>query len=168
MSGKAMNRSIRQQKPSSQRRGGAGKGLRVPAAREVYAAAIADSAELMAAVDALDAEVWVASNISAMRCDVPTDEAFTLLLLDLIDEAQRDGRTSCLVLLKAIASVGPREVAGPAARAAKRLAGRGKGSRGAAGADSSPLPSWIGLLGQARVGARSGGHDGLCRGAGIP
>jgi hypothetical protein len=153
VSGQTMNRSIRQQKPSSQRRGGgAGKGLRVPAAREVYAAAIAGSAELMAAVDALDAELWVASNISAMRCDVPTDEAFTLLLLDLIDEAERDGRTSCLVLLKAIASVGPREVAGPAARAAKRLAGRGRGSRGAVVADSPPLPSWIDLLGQATAG----------------
>jgi hypothetical protein len=64
----------------------------------------------MAAADALDAEVWVASNISAMRVDVPSDEAFTVLLLDLIDEAERDGRASCAVLLAALAAVGPREV----------------------------------------------------------
>jgi hypothetical protein len=118
----------------------------------VYAAAIADSAELMAAADALDAEVWVASNISAMRIDVPTDEAFTVLLLDLIDEAERDGRASCAVLLAAMAAMGPREVAGAAGAAADRVTGRAGRRRGTTVEAEVPLPSWIGLLGRATVG----------------
>jgi hypothetical protein len=114
---------------------------------------ISDSAELMAAADALDAEVWVASNISAMRVDVPSDEAFTVLLLDLIDEAERDGRASCAVLLAALAAVGPREVAAAAGAAAARVTGRGGRRRGAAAAESGEsLPSWLGLLGRATVG----------------
>jgi hypothetical protein len=113
---------------------------------------IADSAELMAAADALDAEVWVASNISAMRTDAPTDEAFTVLLLDLIDEAERDGRAGCAVLLTAIATVGPREVAGAAGAAASRVTGRAGRRRGATTEAEVPLPPWTGLLGKATVG----------------
>lgn len=126
--------------------------MRVPEAGEVYAAAIADSAELMSAADALDAEIWVASNISAMRVDVPTDEAFALLLLDLIDEAERDGRAGCAVLLAAMAAVGPREVGGAAGAAAGRVTGRVGRRRGTAGEADVPLPSWFGLLGQATAG----------------
>ncbi len=107
---------------------------------------------MMAAADALDAEVWVASNISAVRVDVPTDEAFTLLLLDLIDEAERDGRVSCAVLLTAIAAVGPRQVAGPAGAAAGRLTGQVGRSRGTAAEADVPLPSWVDLLGRSTVG----------------
>jgi hypothetical protein len=107
---------------------------------------------LVAAVDALDAEVWVASNISAMRADVPTDEAFTLLLLDLIDEAEQDGRASCAALLTAIAAVGPRDVAGPAGAAAGRLAGQVGRPRGATAEADASLPSWVDLLGRATVG----------------
>ncbi len=122
--------------------------MRVPEAGEVYDAVIADSAELMTATDALDAEVWVASNISAMRIDVPTDEAFTVLLLDLIDEAERDGRAGCAVLLAAMAAVGPREVGGAAGAAVGRVGRR----RGTTVEDDVPLPSWFGLLGRATAG----------------
>jgi hypothetical protein len=146
-------RSSRQRLVSQRRgRGGAGKRLRVPEAGEVYAAVIADSAELLTAADALDAEIWVASNISAMRVDVPTDEAFTLLLLDLVDEAERDGRAGCAVLLTVMAAMGPREVAGAAGAAAGRLTGRGGRRRGTPGEADVPLPSWSGLLGQATAG----------------
>ncbi|MEU5943790.1 hypothetical protein ABZ807_32605 [Micromonospora sp. NPDC047548] len=148
-SGRASRRGLPAQRPG---RGGPSRRLRVPEARAAYAGAIADCAELMAAADALDAEVWVASNISAMRSDVPTDEAFTVLLLDLIDEAERDGRTGCAVLLTAIAAVGPREVAGAAGAAASRVTGRAGRRRGAAAEAEVPLPSWTGLLGKATVG----------------
>jgi len=127
-SGRASRRGLSAQRPG---RGGPGRRLRVPEARAAYAAAIADSAALLAATDALDAEVWVASNISAMRSEVPTDEAFTVLLLDLIDEAERDGRAGCAVLLTAIAAVGPREVAKAAGVAAGRVTGRTGRRRGA-------------------------------------
>jgi hypothetical protein len=115
---------------------------------------IADSTELMAAADALDAEVWVASNISAMRTDAPTDEAFTVLLLDLIDEAERDGSAGCAVLLAALAAVGSREAAKAAGAAANRVTGRASRRRGtgAAAEVEVPLPHWLGLLGRATVG----------------
>jgi hypothetical protein len=118
----------------------------------VYAAVIADSAELLTATDALDAEIWVASNISAMRVDVPTDEAFTLLLLDLIDEAEGAGRAGCAVLLAVMAAAGPREVAGAAGAAAGRVTGRVGRRRGTTVEADAPLPSWLGLLGQATAG----------------
>jgi hypothetical protein len=146
-------RASRQGLPSQRRsRAGHAKRLRVPEARAAYTAAIADSAELMAADDALDAEIWVASNISAMRIDVPTDEAFTVLLLDLIDEAERDGRASCVVLLAAMAAVGPREVAGAAGAAANRVTGRASRRRRTIAEADVSLPSWTGLLGRATVG----------------
>jgi hypothetical protein len=148
-SGRASRRGLPAQRPG---RGGPSRQLRVPEARAAYAAAIADSAELMAAADALDAEVWVASNIFAMRTDVPTDEAFTGLLFDLIDEAERDGRAGCAVLLTAIAAAGPREVAGAADAAASRVTGRASRRRGATAEAEVPLPSWTGLLGKATVG----------------
>ncbi|GAA2216687.1 hypothetical protein GCM10010429_44850 [Micromonospora olivasterospora] len=146
---RASRRGLPAQRPG---RGSPGRRLRVPEARAAYAAAIADSAALLAAADALDAEVWVASNISAMRSDVPTDEVFTVLLLDLIDEAERDGRAGCAVLLTAIAAVGPREVAGAAGAAAGRVTGRAGRRHGATAAAEAPLPPWTGLLGKATVG----------------
>lgn len=148
-SGRASRRGRLAQRPG---RGGPGRRLRVPEARAAYAAVIADSPELMAAADALDAEVWVASNISAMRTDVPADEAFTVLLLDLIDEAERDGRAGCAVLLAAMAAVGPREVAGAADAAASRVTGRASRRCGAAAEAEVPLPPWTGLLGRTTVG----------------
>src|SRR5262249_7455208 len=147
MGGRARSERVSRQGLPSQRRGRGGpgrRGLRVPDAREVYAAAITDSAELMAATDALDAEVWGASTISAMRVDVPTDEVFTLLLLDLIDEAERDGRASCAVLLTAMAAVGPREVAEVAGAAARRMTGRVGRPRGSVAEADAPLPRWLG------------------------
>lgn len=65
----------------------------------------------MAAADASDVEAWVASTISATRIDEPTDEAFAVLLLDLTDEAKRDGRANCAVLPASMATAGPRRVA---------------------------------------------------------
>ena len=79
MGGRAKSGRVGRNGVPAQRRGrgGPARRLRVPEARDIYAAAITDSVELMAAADALDAEVWVASNVSAMRVDVPSDEAFT-------------------------------------------------------------------------------------------
>jgi hypothetical protein len=154
MGGRAGGGRAGRQGLPSQRRGRAGpaKRLRVPEARELYSGVIADSAELMVAADALDAEIWVASNISAMRSDVPTDEAFTVLLLDLIEEAEREGGTGCAILLTAMAAVGPREVAEAAGAAASRVTDRsGRHRRTVADADA-PLPSWISLLGRATAG----------------
>jgi hypothetical protein len=87
-----------------------------------------------------------------MRVDVPSDEALTVLLLDLIDEAERDGRTGCAVLLAALAAVGPREVAGAAGAAAGRVTGRGGKRRAVVAEAEVPLPRWLGLLGRATVG----------------
>ena len=58
MGGRASSRRASRQGLSSQRlgRGGPGRRLRVPEARELYAAAIADSTDLVVAADALDAE----------------------------------------------------------------------------------------------------------------
>jgi hypothetical protein len=121
--------------------------LRLPGLREVYDAVIAACADLEAAADALDAELWLAANVCAVRTSAPDDEAFHLAMLDLIDEAERDGRRQCLLLLRAMAAAGPHGLGEPATRAARRLTDRAApGTDGTAG-----LPDWIEALGETTV-----------------
>jgi hypothetical protein len=109
---------------------------------------IGSCAELAAAADALDAELWLAGTVGALQGNAPTGEAFHLAMLDLIDEAERDGRADCLLLVQTMAAVGPQEVAEHAGRAAGRLAGRAARQPEAAVAG----PRWVELLGQASAG----------------
>lgn len=122
--------------------------LRLPGLREVYDAVLAASADLQVAADALDAELWLAANVCGIRTEAPDDDAYHLAMLDLIDEAERDGRPQCLLLLRAMAAVGPPGLGEPATRAAQRLAS--KSARG--GVDGTAgLPVWVDTLGETTV-----------------
>jgi hypothetical protein len=90
------------------------RALRLPGLRDVYDAVLAGSADLAAAADALDAELWLAANVCAIRATAPDDDGYRLAMLDLIDEAGRDGRRQCLVLLQTMAAAGPIGLAEPA------------------------------------------------------
>ncbi len=121
--------------------------LRLPGLREVYDAVVAACADLEAAADALDAELWLAANVCAIRAEAPDDEVFHLAMLDLIDEAERDGRRQCLLLLRTLAAAGPHGLGEPATRAAGRLT-----DRAAPGADGTAgLPVWVDALGETTV-----------------
>jgi len=118
--------------------------LRLPGLQEVYDAVIAGCADLAAAADALDAELWLAANVCAIRAEAPDNNAFHLAMLDLIDEAERDGRRQCLLLLRTMAAAGPHGLDEPATRAAGRL-----GDRAAPGAGGTAgLPVWVDALGE--------------------
>jgi hypothetical protein len=118
--------------------------LRLPGLREVYDAVIAGCAELESAADALDAELWLAANVCAIRAEAPDAQTYHLAMLDLIDEAERDGRSQCLVLLRTMAAAGPQGLGEPATRAAQRLT-----DRAAPGADGMVgLPGWVDALGE--------------------
>jgi hypothetical protein len=113
----------------------------------VYDAVIAVSAALETATDALEAELWLAANVCAIRTDAPDDDAYHLAMLDVIDEAERDGRRQCLLLLLTMAAAGPQGLDEPATRAAGRLADRtGPDSDGTAG-----LPDWVDTLGDTTI-----------------
>ncbi len=121
--------------------------LRLPGLREVYDAVIAGCAELESAADALDAELWLAANVCAIRAEAPDTQTYHLAMLDLIDEAERDGRRQCLVLLRTMAAAGPHGLGEPARRAARRLT-----DRAALGADGTVgLPGWVDTLGATTV-----------------
>jgi hypothetical protein len=110
MGGKNRGRRARAQTAPTRRptaRGRTRQVLRLPGMREVYDAVIAACADLEAAADALDAELWLAANVCAIRAEAPDDDAFHLAMLDLIDEAERDARRQCLLLLKTMAAAGP-------------------------------------------------------------
>jgi hypothetical protein len=124
-----------------------GQVLRLPGLREVYDAVIAASADLEAAADALEAELWLAANVCAIRTEAPDDEAYHLAMLDVIDEARRDGRRQCLLLLRVMAAVGPHGLGEPAARAAGRLADRSTPT----GEGGTGLPAWVDTLGETTV-----------------
>jgi hypothetical protein len=128
---------------------------------------IAGCADLETAADALDAELWLAANVWAIRAEAPDDESFDVAMLDLVDVAERDGRGRCLVLLRAMAAAGPQGPAEPAARAAERLAARtAPGADGVVG-----LPGWVdtvaapgleALLGAGSTGIRPAAPHALC------
>src|SRR5215475_2525025 len=67
-------------------RGGGRQALRLPSLREVYDAVIAGCADLESATDALDAELWLAANVCAIRAEAPDEQAYHLAMLDLVDE----------------------------------------------------------------------------------
>jgi len=102
-------------------------------------------AELETVTDALEAELWLANNVCTIRGKAPDDDAFQLAMLDLVDEAERDGRRQCLLLLRTMAAAGPQEAAEPATDAASRLTGR-MSPEAAAG-----LPEWVTELGEVTV-----------------
>ncbi|MBN1172013.1 MAG: hypothetical protein JXA67_07545 [Micromonosporaceae bacterium] len=146
MSGKSRRRSSRAGTTSTQRsaRGASRQRLRLPGLREVYDAVLAACAELSSTADALDAELWLAANVCAMRASAPDSTAFQLAMLDLVDEAERDGRDQCLLLLRVMAAVGPHGLREPVTRAAERLIHRvRRGDDGLA-----LLPGWVERLGQ--------------------
>jgi len=121
--------------------------LRLPGLRELYDAVIAGCAELESAADALDAELWLAANVCAIRAEAPDAHTYHLAMLDLVDEAERDGRRQCLVLLRTMAAAGPQGLGEPATRAARRLT-----DRAAPGADGTVgLPGWVDTLGATTV-----------------
>gem|GEM_PF-1133130 len=121
--------------------------LRLPGLREVYDAVIAGCAELETAADALDAELWLAANVCAIQAEAPGDDAFHTAMLDLIGEAERDGRRQCLLLLRAMAAAGPQGLVDPAAGAAERLA-----NRTAPEVDHRrELPKWVDTIGETAV-----------------
>lgn len=127
------------------KRGVARQRLRLPGLRDVYDAVLTACAELPSTSDALDAELWLAENVCAIRTSAPDDQAFHLAMLDLIDEAERDRRGQCLLLLRVMAAAGPLGLREPATLAAERLV-----HRGAWGNDgSAQMPGWADLLGQA-------------------
>jgi hypothetical protein len=133
-------------KPVRQAAGGAlahGR-LRLPGLREVYHAVIGSCTELLSITDALDAELWLAANICAIRTSAPDEQVYRLAMLDVIDEAERDGRRQCLLLLRAIAAAGPQGLDVPATQAAERLARRARRDETAIG-----LPGWVDTLGAA-------------------
>ena len=147
----AKNRSRRDQTQAAARRSGA-RGrtrqvLRLPGLRELYEAMIGACPQLVAVADALDAELWLAGNVCALRADAPDDQTFHLAMLDLVDEAERVGRPECLVLLRTMAAAGPWATAEPASRAAERLTRRMARDRDG----EAPLPGWLDTLGDARV-----------------
>lgn len=150
MGGKNRSRRGRGQTARARRsttRGRTRQTLRLPGLREVYDAVIAGCAGLATAADALDAELWLAANVCAIRADAPDDGAFQLAMLDLIDEAERDRRRQCLLLLRTMAAAGPHGLSEPAARAAARLTNRSApGTGGPAG-----LPDWVDTLGETTV-----------------
>ena len=121
----AKNRSRRTRTQAAARRSGTHgrtrRVLRLPGLRELYDAMIGASPQLVAVADALDAELWLAGNVCALRADAPDDQTFHLAMLDLVDEAERVGRPECLVLLQTMAAAGPWATAEPASRAAERL-----------------------------------------------
>jgi hypothetical protein len=108
---------------------------------------IAACPQLVAVPDAFDAELWLAGNVCSLRADAPDDQTFHLAMLDLVDEAERVGRSECLVLLQTMAAAGPWATAEPASRAAERLTGRMVRLRDGEAA----LPGWLDTLGDARV-----------------
>lgn len=121
--------------------------LRLPGLREVYSAVVDACPDLEIATDALDAELWLAANVCAIRAKAPDDDMFHLAMLDLIDAAERDGRRQCLLLLRALAVAGPHGLGEPATLAAKRLT-----DRATPGTDgTADLPPWLDTLGQATV-----------------
>ncbi|MBM0235880.1 hypothetical protein JNW88_00055 [Micromonospora sp. ATA32] len=120
--------------------------LRLRGLGEVYDAVIAGCADLVKAADALDAELWLAVNVCAIRAKASDDDAFSRAMLDLIDKAERDGRPQCLVLLRAMAAVGPLGSAEQAHQAALRLIDRPDTS-----ADAVVLPGWLDDLGVTAV-----------------
>jgi hypothetical protein len=146
----AKNRSRRTRNQLAARRSGArgrtSQVLRLPGLRELYDAMIAACPELVAVNDALDAELWLAGNVCAMRADTPTAAAFQLAMLDLVDEAERVGRRECLVLLRTMAAAGPSGVAEAARGAADRLT-----DRMVLDPDGMTLPGWLGRLGDTHV-----------------
>jgi hypothetical protein len=117
----------------------------------VYDAVLAGSADLADAADALDAELWLAVNVCAIRATAPDDEAYGLAMLDLIDEAGRDGRRQCLILLQTMAAAGPVGLAEPAHRAARRLSDPAASAGADSGVDPAELPGWVDHLGKAEV-----------------
>lgn len=117
--------------------------LRLPGLRKVYDAVLGCCAELLSITDALDAELWLAANVCAIRTSAPDEQAYRLAMLDVIDETERDGRRQCQLLLRAIAAAGPQGFDVPATRAADRLARRARGDETAVG------PGWVDALGAA-------------------
>jgi hypothetical protein len=148
MGGKKTSRRAR---TGSTRRSAAGgsrrQALRLPGLREVYDAVIAASADLETATDALAAELWLAANVCAIRTEAPDDDAYHLAMLDLIDEAERDGRRQCLLLLHVLAVAGPPGLSEPAARTAGRLTDRARPDTDA----TTGLPAWVDTLGDTTV-----------------
>jgi len=148
MGGKSRSRHGRKKSTPARRSPGPGgkrQVLRLPGLRDVYDAVLAGSAELAAAADALDAELWLADNVCAIRSAAPDDERFVLAMLDVIDEAGRDGRRESLILLRTMAAAGPLGLAEPAHLAARRLAER------TAFPDPAELPEWLDHLSKAEA-----------------
>jgi len=117
----------------------------------VYDAVLAGSADLADAADALDAELWLAANVCAIRATAPDDAGYHLAMLDLIDEARRDGRRQCLILLQTMAAAGPVGLTEPAHLAARRLSDRASSPGADRGVDPAELPGWLNHLGKAEV-----------------
>lgn len=67
------------------------RALRLPGLRDVYDAVLAASAGLAAVADALDAELWLAANVCAIRATPPDDDTYRLAMHDLIDQASLTG-----------------------------------------------------------------------------
>lgn len=136
-----MGNKIRNNRKRSAARSQVRRAPRLPGLRKVYDAVIAGCADLEAVTEALDAELWLAANVCVLRDKAPDDEAFRLAMLDVIDEAERDGRRQCLLLLRTMAAVGPQGLVDQAARAAERLAGRTTPEEGG-------TPDWVDALGE--------------------
>ena len=154
MGGKSRSRQGRKKSTPARRSPGRGvtrRALHLPGLRDVYDAVLASSADLAAVADALDAELWLAANVCAIRAKAPDDDGYRLAMLDLIDEAGRDGRRQCLVLLQTMAAAGPIGLAEPAHLAARRLSERMAAPGADRGVDPAELPGWVDHLGKAEV-----------------
>ena len=113
--------------------------LRLPAAAPVYDALIESCSELTECADALDAEVWLTQVWDELLTKTPATTRLDLLMLDLVDEAERAATAGCLVLLHTMAVLDVRGSGVAARAAAQRLTAR----RG----DQPDAVPWLNRLG---------------------
>lgn len=109
----------------------------LPGLREVYAAYVRASAELVALPNALRAELWVSAQLGALERAAPHAGGHRLALADLVSCLRRTGTAGARTFLLALAAIGPTEV-----RRAAREPGVAAGD----------LPSWTPDLGRITPG----------------
>jgi len=127
------------------RRRGGRSALRLPRVAPVYDALIDSCSGLTACADALDAELWLSRMWGQLLTQTPPTAQLDLVMLDLVDEAERVATVDCLVLLRTMAVIDVSGCAEAAGAAAVRLAAR----RG----EQPDAVTWLDRLGDVTLAA---------------